>query len=363
MEVYRPKGSRVYYYDVTLPGQPRVRRSTGLTNYTLARLKAQDEVAKARDNGSVDVLLHKAPVLEIFAAEFIVWVDATQTLKLNTKKFYKNGWAWLKDTPVAKMQMDKIRNHDLEVIQFPGDKPEGTANCSIGTLRKMYSKAEEMGKFFGKRPKFKARKCTGRSVHMTPADAIDIDANWNPGKGSQNSREIFRVISSSGFRPEESFRARWEYMVWDKGVYCNRDGKTEAARREVPLSLPPFDCLQILRDRWERMGRPSEGWVFPTTRGSKSGHLVSIQIPFTQARNRAGKSRAMVLYTARHGVCTRVAEVTTLKGVMQSMGHSDVRTAMKYQHPDTKQIGEKLWEKMKTQKDAKFLAKVGVRSD
>lgn len=362
MEVYKPPRSRFYYYDVSLPGQPRVRKSTGLTNYKLAQLKANDEIAKARDNGSVDVLLRKAPVLEVFAIEFLAWVEATNTLKLHARRYYKNGWGWLKDSPIAKMPMDKISNHHVETIQFPGKKPASTANCSIRTLRKMYTKAEEMGKFFGKRPKFKTLEEEGRSIQMQPADAVLIDEHWEPGEDSQNSRDLFRVICSSGFRPDESFRTRWEYMLWEKAAYCNPNGKTPAARREVPLSLPPFDCMQVLRERWERMGRPRQGWIFPSAK-AECGHMVTIYKPFTNARNRAGLPEEMVLYCARHGVCTRVAEVATLKEVMQAMGHQDMKTALKYQHPDSKAIGEKVWEKLKTQSDDKFLAKVGVKAE
>lgn len=361
MEVYRPKGRRFYYYDVSLPGQPRVRKSTGLTNKSDAQLKANDDLAKARDNGSVDVLRRKAPVLEVFAIEFIEWVKATQTLKHHARRYYTNGWGWLKDTLVAKMPMDKISNHNLETIQFPGE-PENhsSANCSIRTLRKMYTKAKEMKKFYGERPQFKLREEVGRSIQMSPEQAEQIDAHWEPGEESQNSRDLFRTICSSGFRPDECFRTRWEYVIWERAVYCNSKGKTPAARREVPLNLPPFDCVQVLRDRWKRMGCPKDGWIFPSPK-STSGHMVTIHKPFTKARNRAGLPQEMVLYTARHGACTRVAEVTTLKAVMQLMGHADIKTALKYQHPDSKGIGEKLWEQMKTQTDEKLLQKMGVK--
>lgn len=347
MDIYQRKGSRVWYYDVSLPGQRRVRKSTGLTNYNLAKLKAGDDVAKARDQGTVDVLLRKAPVLETFAIEFMQWVDATATLKSDAKRYYKHGWGWLKDTPVAKLAMDKISNHDLETIHFPGKTPATTANCSIRTLRKMFTKAQEMKRFFGQRPSFKEREEWPRSIKMSAADALAIDAHWQRGEQSQNSRDLFRVICSSGFRPKECFAARWEYMLWDREVYCNSQGKTPAASREVPLSLPPFRCVEVLRERWKRMECPRAGWIFPSSK-TKSGHMVTIRTAFNNARKRAGLPKEMVLYTARHGACTRVADVATLKQVMEMMGHADIETALKYQHPDSKAVGQKLWDQMKT---------------
>lgn len=363
MDLYERGG--VWWYDFTYRGK-RVRKSTGETSKYLAGLKANDALQKARDNG-VDAILRKAPTFEAFAPDFLQWVEESQSHGHHTRKLYRDGWALVKDTPLAKLPMDQITNHDCEMTRFPASN--FNANKALKTLKRMCTKAQELNRLYGNLPKIALREEWARSIEMSASDALLIDSHWQPGASSQSSRDAFRLICSSGMRPSECFGMRWEYVAWGQAVYRNPRGKTKSSRRPVPLNFPPFDCMAILRDRHERTGRPSEGWVFPSPdwpnrgEGSACGHLTTINLPYNAARDKAGLPKKMVLYCARHGVSTAVADVTTLKDTMQLLGHSHVETAMRYQHPDSKGVGERLWDQLRTQKDEKFLAKVGVRSD
>jgi integrase len=56
---------------------------------------------------------------------------------------------------------------------------------------------------------------------------------------------------------------------------------------------------------------------------------------FREAREKAGLPKELVLYCGRHDYGTRVLQKTGNPAVvMKTMGHKDVRTAMKYQHPE-----------------------------
>jgi len=53
-----------------------------------------------------------------------------------------------------------------------------------------------------------------------------------------------------------------------------------------------------------------------------------------EARQLAGLPDSLVLYCARHAFGTTIYEETgNLAMVMKVMGHTDVRTSMRYQHP------------------------------
>jgi integrase len=53
-----------------------------------------------------------------------------------------------------------------------------------------------------------------------------------------------------------------------------------------------------------------------------------------EARSKAGIPESLVLYCARHTFGTAAYGATgNLAMVMNVMGHTDVRTAMRYQHP------------------------------
>ena len=55
---------------------------------------------------------------------------------------------------------------------------------------------------------------------------------------------------------------------------------------------------------------------------------------WNRAREKAGLPKELVLYCARHDYgTTLMGQTGNLKLVMQVMGHSDVATAVRYQHP------------------------------
>jgi integrase len=55
---------------------------------------------------------------------------------------------------------------------------------------------------------------------------------------------------------------------------------------------------------------------------------------WVRARKKAGLPQDLVLYRARHdfGMCV-LQKTGNISAAMNSMGHSDVKTAMTYQHP------------------------------
>jgi integrase len=84
-----------------------------------------------------------------------------------------------------------------------------------------------------------------------------------------------------------------------------------------------------------------EGWVFPSRQNGKhiTGGLVNKQ--WVKARKMAGLPANLVLYCARHDFGTYVLQKTgNIAVVMHSMGHSDVKTAMTYQHPELNVVRE-----------------------
>lgn len=86
----------------------------------------------------------------------------------------------------------------------------------------------------------------------------------------------------------------------------------------------------------------NEGWAFPSKR-SRAGHLTTVGKLFHTARDKAGLPKELILYCSRHDYGTRVLRETgNLAAVMKTMGHKDVRTTMRYQHPELDIVRETL---------------------
>ncbi len=83
-----------------------------------------------------------------------------------------------------------------------------------------------------------------------------------------------------------------------------------------------------------RLADRREGWVFPS--GQKGKHITGglVNKQWVKARKKAGLPANLVLYCARHDFGTYVLQKTgNIAAVMNSMGHSDVKTAMTYSAP------------------------------
>ena len=145
--------------------------------------------------------------------------------------------------------------------------------------------------------------------------------------------DVATVLVDTGMRPEENSRLRWESVSWSNGQFGTlrvTHGKTAAARRLLPLSPR---VRSVLERRWEAVGRPSEGWVWPAA--TASGHIQS-STTIKQHRNalQLSKVRPFVLYSLRHTFLTRLGEsgcdAWTLARIA---GHSSISMSARYVHP------------------------------
>ena len=90
---------------------------------------------------------------------------------------------------------------------------------------------------------------------------------------------------------------------------------------------------QILEARWQRAGRPEEGWAWPAP--TQSGHINhdSLKLQHKKAL-RLAKLRPFEVYAIRHTFLTRLGEsgcdVWTLARIA---GHSSIAISARYVHP------------------------------
>jgi integrase len=156
----------------------------------------------------------------------------------------------------------------------------------------------------------------------------------------QPLRDVLVIMLDTGMRSEEVFRMRWEHVDFRQRLIFNPFGKTKNSRRYVPVSERMLEAL------WLKAAGKTEGWVFPSN--SKSGHLTTVAKAFSDACKRAGLSKSVVLYCARHTFGTYMLSATgNLAAVMKAMGLASAQTAMIYQHPGLDAIRRAVDEKNK----------------
>ena len=334
MKLFKKSKSHFYWYDFTVRGQ-RYRGSTKESNSTRAAKIAALKLGMALEGS--DPLDRKTPTLRDFSRRFLGWVE-NANLENKTKLYYENGWRLLTEARVTGMRLNQIKKDDVEALRFDGSA--SNANCALRTLRRMLHKAEEW-ELVRSVPKFRLVKEYGRSSRLD--DTVEREllsaaatCKWRK-RGFLLFRDIVILMRDTGMRNErELYRMRIENVDWNNRVVFVPDSKTPDGRRTVPISDRALDLLRA------RCAGRRDGWVFPSKR-SRAGHLTTMANRFREAREKAGLPEDLVLYCGRHDYGTRVLKQTgNLKAVMLTMGHKDVKTAMRYQHPEVEVVRQAL---------------------
>lgn len=333
MKLFKKRKSSFYWFDFTVRGQ-RYRGSTQETNQTRAAKIAALKLGRALEGD--DPLPKKLPALSEFSRDFLQWVSEARRAE-KTKSYYRDGWRLLSKTVLARTRIDQITAEVAEKISFPGSA--SNANCALRTLRRMLHKAEEK-KLIRKAPKFKLLPEFEREQRLDEESEKKLLAaagkcGWRP-KSLQLFADIVKLMRETGMRNRrELYQMRIENIDWRTRNIFIPDSKTPEGRRTIPMSDRVFEILR--RRCYDRKGiGRKEGWVFPARRkNAKFPYLNSIAKHFAEAREKAGLAKNLVLYCGRHDFGTVItARTGNLKAVMKVMGHKDVKTAMRYQHPE-----------------------------
>ena len=317
------KRGSTFHYDFTLGGQ-RYRNSTKEKSKTRAELVEARLKAKIMEEEAPPVL-RRAPLLADFAPRFLAWLESSHLMP-SSQRYYRVGWEMIKRTPLAHIKLNRITSDQAWAAGLGGSP--SAVNNALRTLRRMLGKAADWHSIT-RAPRIRLAKELGRSGLLCAEYEARLLA-----VAEQPLRDVVLIIQDGGMRPAEVFRMLIENINWQRKEYFVPDGKTKNARRFVPLSERVLDALQ------QRVAGRTSGWVFPAKR-SRSGHIETVNKQFIEARNKAGLPPDLVLYSARHTFCTYTLEETgNLAALMKVAGHGDVKTAMKYQHPELDSIRE-----------------------
>lgn len=307
-----------WHYEFMVAGR-RYRGSTKQATRAKAEKIQAMEIAKAQD-GSQSVV-RRVPTLAEFKPRFFKAVEESR-LKQHSKRYYQEGWKILNKTHLPKLRINQIDNEQLEAAKLSGSNSK--MNQAIATLRRMLGRAEEW-KVLPRAPKLHRQPATHREAVISQEQEALLLVHMTAAM-----RVAYLMMKDGGMRRDEVARAKVELIDWNERTYFIEDGKTPKARRYIFLGKRLFEALFVhVKDR-------KSGWMFPAKR-SKSGHVHpdSLSHWFESARNSAGLSASIVLYSARHTFGTVVYQRTgNLKLVMDTMGHTNVKTAMIYQHPE-----------------------------
>jgi integrase len=247
-----------------------------------------------------------------------------------THAWYKNQLDKL-DAAVGDFPAAELRAEHLVSVDF--------TNAFVRVLRALYRWACDDDVGLLQRDPFKKLKpppCGERQRVLTRDEMVRLYR-----ASSRRLRRLLYVLAHTIARPGEIRALRWGQVQWDrrlitllkfKGKKRRRDG---VKVRRIPLDKP---TLRMLRNIWERRGRPGPDAPVWLDRDGKEWTANAVRCQMRLARVRAGlgpdgDGERVVCYTLRHTGAT----VATRKGLKDKaladiMGHASTVTTNRYQH-------------------------------
>ncbi|HXX13948.1 MAG TPA: tyrosine-type recombinase/integrase [Candidatus Eremiobacteraceae bacterium] len=333
------KRGNTYWYKFMWHGK-LIRESTKQGNDKVARqMESAHRTALAK--GEVGIREKKpVPILSDFIEKRIEpWAKGTfeKSSPKTWRDYYRVGLLAIKNyKPLANMKLDEITSEtvaDFAAYRQSLGLQVSTVNSSLQVLRRTLRLAVE----WGTTKSAPIVKMLPGERHRERVVTLQEESKYLY-TAPEPLGSIARVLIDTGLRPEECFRLRWESLTWTNGRYGSflvTHGKTAAARRVLPMTPR---VRHVLETRWERAGKPLEGWVWPAA--TRSGHLEGSSIKKQHAKAlRMSKVRRFVLYSLRHTFLTRLGEsgcdVWTLARIA---GHSSVAMSTRYVHPSEEAV-------------------------
>jgi integrase len=264
MALYRRGKTWWYVFEF---GGRKIQESPGFRNKTAAlRTEAKRKIDLLERRAGF-TKLKQAPKFKEFVEQFLEWSEQHHRPKTHglhkwncqtLNRFFSSKYL---DEITSEMVEDfkAARKHERRQKAKDGRTVKNaTVNRALTTLKLLFHQAERNG-YAVKNP------VTGIAMFREPLDSMTVinfeDQAAYLSETSQPLCDIAKVMLDTGMRPEEVFRMRIENIDLKQKTIFNPFGKTQAARRTVPMT---DEVLFLLRDRVKEATRRETPFVFPS---------------------------------------------------------------------------------------------------
>jgi integrase len=354
MAVYK-RGS-VWWFKFNWKGQT-IRESTKQGN---KRIAEQIEAGRRTQLAKGEVGIRDkapAPTLAEFSEKFLQYTRDTFHAKQKTVTYYEQGVKHLLNNPeLADSRLDTITVE--HITRHAAERRDSglkisSVNRQLEVLRRMFHLAMEWGSVDKLLPKVRlvpgeAQRervlTTAEEVrYLESAQQVGLQITASYERAIQRKqtpatprdpyilRDIATVLLDCGLRPEECFRLRWTNLEERGDALMVYFGKTDNARRRIPL---PDRAKSILESRLKHR---DSTWIFPAP--TRSGHAEPSTIRDHHSKAiKIAELDPFVLYTLRHTCLTRWAEHMDPYTLAYLAGHSHFATTKRYVHPEQETV-------------------------
>ena len=250
-------------------------------------------------------------------------------VKPRTLTFYKEQYGILKQSPLKSLRISMIDSAYADAFKqwrLAQNVAVSTANHGIRTLRRALHQAEDW-KLIPRAPKLKLLTGENSREAVITETELNILTDY-AAKAYPKSKFQFLLpfLVDTGLRVSEACNLKRDDLDFKAGFVRVVEGKSKAAKREVPLT---DRAARAAKAAWERSRC---AYVFTAHGGRRplTRHYVSQQ--FRVLADTLNMHDA-VLHSTRHTFCTRLGESGVDAFTIQKLaGHASITISQKYVH-------------------------------
>lgn len=331
--VYRR--GRIWWYSFQFQGR-RVQESSGFTNKARALQAEAKRRSELLDRRAGFTKSKPCPRFDEYVNQFLEYSEQQHRPKtyglhawnIKTLKRFFGGMYLDEVTSEMVENFKSSRKHEVRQKAKDSRQITGTTvNRALETLKAIFYQAERMG-YLVKNP------VVGVQMFKQPLDSMRVitfeEQRRYLGEASQPLHDIAEIMLDTGMRPDEVFRITIENIDFNQQTIFNPFGKTQAARRTIPMT---DDVSSILKRRVKEAERLTTPFLFSSPLDAQK-RIGSVKKAHRAAATRANIKGHFRLYDLRHTFATRAAagdmNLPTLAAIL---GHSSIQMTMRYVHP------------------------------
>jgi len=333
MSLFRRGG--VWWYDFQVRGV-RVRGTSGLTSkFEAARIEALRKAGIIQSNGNLKADKHEPRFEEFALTEFAPWSENEHRDRPSTHHRYMRSVKVLV-RHLGQRALDMITTAEVERFKIARSRERrkfaadgrlvtpASVNRDIAVLRILFNLAIRL---------HRAKTNPVAGVKMLPEQNLQMrvisqqeESNYLAA-ASQPLRDVATIILETGMRPGEVLMLRKEDVNLELAFLRIPCGKTQFARRAIPLTQRAQDILG------QRVAATHCDWLFPS-RHDPARPLQWLRMAHMTALQKAKIVLPFRLHDLRHTALTRMAMAgVDLPTLRELAGHASIQMTIRYLHP------------------------------
>lgn len=331
----QPSGSKVYSVYYRQPSGKQRRRSLGkisIVSLDQARKKAQQVLADAARGCDQYDALAASQAIPLLSEIWPGYLEDHAKPKKSETSLREDRRLWARHIePVFGLtRISEITEHEVRRWHAKKLKTPYEANRALALMSVLFTFSRQ---FVDRNPCQSVQRFPeeGRQVLLSQSDfgkivaALEVDHDVG-------AVLLIKLLMWTGARRGEALKAEWGEFDLEEGIWSVplEHIKGGVRNKKVLSHALPEACVRALL-HWKKVAPNKKGLVFPSPKDS-SRSRYDVSAIWKRVRKRSGLMYVRIHDLRHHFATVAVRSGVSLEQVKDALGHSDIRTTLRYAH-------------------------------